>query len=186
MFALFFKLALLPSTVVHSLFVSTRKHSDTLEIGTSIWLAYEPLYIALESGFKERASINNIEFNSASEVLRALLLSGLVRFLEISQLALSNIKYVFITVACHKEALFQSEIAFSKITPNLCLSPQVLDKAVQEVKVQDKVDNQRFLGPRKAAINESAINIGKLMLSSGLLAKSFFGMDYINNQFVEK
>lgn len=71
MFSLFFKPILLLLTVIFSLVACTSEQPGILKVGTNLWPGYEPLYLARASGLWEPDSINIIEFNSASEVLRA-------------------------------------------------------------------------------------------------------------------
>ena len=174
MFSLFFKPILLLLTVMLSLAACTSESPSVLKVGTSVWPGYEPLYLARASGLWEPQSINIIEFNSASEVMRAFrthsvdvaaltldeaisliadkpdtrIIMGtdfsaggdvviaqpgiktseqlkgkrvgvestavggymLARFLEVNQLALSDIKIVFMAVDRHKEAFSQQEV----------------------------------------------------------------------------
>lgn len=78
------------------------------------------------------------------------------------------------------------ELALLTMAPRLGISSQELDTAMQGLTFLDRKDNQHLLGPEKAAMNETATKIEKIMLSNGLLATSVFHEEHINSQFVDK
>ncbi|SFG70821.1 ABC transporter substrate-binding protein [Neptunomonas qingdaonensis] len=71
MFSLFYKPIFLLLIVIFSLPGCTSEQPSTLKVGTNVWPGYEPLYLARESDLWESGRISIIEYNSASEVLRA-------------------------------------------------------------------------------------------------------------------
>lgn len=62
-------------TLVFAVLVSgCDKHAATdhpLRIGTNVWPGYEPLYLARSQGYFDNTPIHLVEFNSATEVIRA-------------------------------------------------------------------------------------------------------------------
>jgi len=54
-----------------SLFGCMRERETALRIGTNVWIGTEPLYLARELGHLNPASVQLVEYPSASEVLRA-------------------------------------------------------------------------------------------------------------------
>ncbi|WP_372738410.1 ABC transporter substrate-binding protein [Neptunomonas sp.] len=71
MFSLFYKPVFLLLIVIFSLPGCTSEQPGTLKVGTNVWPGYEPLYLARASDLWEPGRISIIEYNSASEVLRA-------------------------------------------------------------------------------------------------------------------
>jgi NitT/TauT family transport system substrate-binding protein len=62
--------------LLYLLFVATlagcvRAPDTVLRIGTNVWVGSEPLYLARELGYLDPASVQLVEYPSASEVLRA-------------------------------------------------------------------------------------------------------------------
>ncbi|MBQ0764707.1 ABC transporter substrate-binding protein, partial [Marinobacter psychrophilus] len=57
--------------IIFPLFSCTYEQTSALKVGTNVWPGYEPLYLARSSGFWDLSRIKMVEFNSASEVLRA-------------------------------------------------------------------------------------------------------------------
>src|SRR6185436_415042 len=49
----------------------TREPETALRIGTNVWIGSEPLYLARELGYLDPATVQLVEYPSASEVLRA-------------------------------------------------------------------------------------------------------------------
>src|SRR5512141_3336569 len=49
----------------------SREPDQALRIGTNVWIGSEPLYLARELGHLNPASVQLVEYPSASEVLRA-------------------------------------------------------------------------------------------------------------------
>ena len=48
-----------------------RRDSQSLRVGTNVWLGYEPLYLARSLGHYEESDVRLVEYSSASQVIRA-------------------------------------------------------------------------------------------------------------------
>ena len=57
--------------VVLPLLGCAREPESALRIGTNVWIGSEPLYLARELGRLDPATVQLVEYPSASEVLRA-------------------------------------------------------------------------------------------------------------------
>ena len=57
--------------LLSSLAACVREPETALRIGTNVWIGSEPLYLARELGKLDPASVQLVEYPSASEVLRA-------------------------------------------------------------------------------------------------------------------